>query len=109
MLDDGQAETGALGFAGTAFIDAVKTFGQARDMLCADAYTIILHGKLGAIRSVDPADLDVTVFWGVTDRIRHQIGQGAAYLIIAAADIRAGAFQRDLCLPADRACASCII
>jgi MATE family multidrug resistance protein len=35
MLDDGQAQAGTPGFAGTAAVHAVKTLGQARDVLGA--------------------------------------------------------------------------
>ena len=45
VLDDRQPETGTTGVSGTALIHAVKTFGQARQMLRRNARTIVCNRK----------------------------------------------------------------
>ena len=40
------------------FIHAVEAFGQARQMLLADAGPVVAHFKFGALFGAQPADVD---------------------------------------------------
>ena len=49
VLDDRQAQAGAAGVGVAARIDAVETFGQARQVLAVDADPRVLHAQVRAL------------------------------------------------------------
>src|SRR5579859_1242970 len=90
VLGDGQAEAGAAGFAGAGFIDAVKAFEEAGQMLGGDSGAEVTHIELdGALRAAGRgcshtagAEFDAaagpSVFHGVVDEVGEYLVDGFA-------------------------------
>ena len=80
VLDDGETESGASGFARPGLVDPIKTFRQPRQMLGLDAGSVVFDAQLQAVAPCRPADTDLGTFGGVLDRVEDEIGEGAAQL-----------------------------
>lgn len=78
MLDDGQSQSGAAGFARTTAIDPVEAFGQARQVLCGNADAGIGHDKLAATLMDSPDQIDFAARRGIAYGVSCQIAEGAA-------------------------------
>src|SRR5690606_23831335 len=74
VLDDREAQTRAAHRARTAWIDAIETFGEARDVLGRDADAGVAHGQMSALPVDPPAHFDLAFAWRVLHRVGHQIG-----------------------------------
>src|SRR5207302_9059923 len=59
VLDDGQAQSRAAGFARAAAIDPVEALGQARQMLRRDAGARVLDREGGALGPLVPDEADL--------------------------------------------------
>jgi len=81
MLDDRQAQSGAAGFPRTAAVHAVKTLGQAAQVLGGNARSGIGHGKNHtAISPLADPDRDVAAGRGVAHGVADQVAHGAEQL-----------------------------
>src|SRR3989338_4711919 len=98
MLDDGQPQPGAAGFARAAAVDAVETFGEARDVLRFDADAGVLYAKHGFLVAQLPTQPDFAAFRRVADGVIDQIAEGAMQFILVAAQVNRGVdiFDQDL-------------
>src|ERR1700733_11062430 len=73
VLDDGQAQPGAAQLPRSGVVDAIETFGQARQMLAWDALSLIAHGDprkpaAGTIRRNPHRALRLPVFDRIVDQ-----------------------------------------
>ena len=75
VLDDGQAQPRAAGFARAAAVDPVKAFGEAGDMLRFDADAAVLYAEHPFAFPFFPLQLDFTAFRGVADGIADQVAE----------------------------------
>src|SRR5690606_32891009 len=87
MLDDGQAEASALGFAGAAFIDAIEAFGEAGDVFGADADAAVLDRELRPVRGLLPLDVAVAAIRRVADGVGDEVAEGTEQLVGVAIDV----------------------
>jgi hypothetical protein len=88
VLDDGQAQARAAGFARTAAVDAVEALGQARQVLGAmpGPVSVTRTRRPPSARSRQPA-LDAPPARGVAHRVAQQVGHGAEQLGAGAGDL----------------------
>jgi len=76
VLDYRQAETGTARFARTAPVNAVKTFGQARQMLRINADAIVANAEPTApILAGFPCDLYAPAFRGIAHGIAGEVSE----------------------------------
>ena len=80
MFDDSQPETRATLLAGTARINTVKTLGQPRQMLAADADTGIAHFEMTTVRVHSPLHGNGTALRRVLDRVADEVGDDGVHL-----------------------------
>ena len=73
VLDDGEAEAGAAGFTGTAAIDPIEAFGQARDVLRLDADARVLNRENTAVFIGMPVNGDVSASRRVTNGVETRL------------------------------------
>ena len=82
VLGDGKAETGTSGFARAGFIDAIKAFEQAREMLRGDAGAEILDEKFDSVRNraraKDDSSAGSAVLQGIVDQVGKDLMDGFA-------------------------------
>src|ERR1019366_2456211 len=86
VLGDGEAESGAAGFAGAGLVDAVKALEEARKMLGRNAGAEILNIKFnpefdaafGGTRAEQNTSARAAVLHGVVDKIRKDLVDGFA-------------------------------
>src|SRR6267143_4224035 len=67
VLDDGQAEPRAAGFARAAAIDTVEALGQPRQVFRRDAGAGVLNREGGAVGALAPDEADLAAGRGVAD------------------------------------------
>ena len=87
VLDDRKPQAGSAGFARTAAIHPVETFGQARDVLCGNADTAVLHREHRLAVAFEPAQQDRAALRRIADRIAEQIAERAVQFIAVAEQV----------------------
>src|SRR5947209_1821729 len=104
MLDDGEAEAGAAGFAATRCVHAVEAFGDARQMLARNAAPMVGDrqnepGSLANRRNLNPRVLAIAA---IAHRIAEEIVDHLNQLRAIAAKWRqaVGNFDDELTLAA---------
>ena len=75
VFGDGQAETGASGFAGTGFVDAIEAFKQAGEMLGGDAGAEVRDKEFYGVGNGARAEDDPPPGWAVFEGIVDQVGK----------------------------------
>src|SRR6267143_1325294 len=96
VLDDGQAEARAAGFARAAAVDAVEALGEPRQMLRRDAGAGVLHREGGAVGSLAPGEAHLAAVRRVADGIADQVAERARQLGFRAEQVeRRPAFHQD--------------
>ena len=82
VLSDGESEAGASGFTGAGFIDPVKAFKQAPEVLGGDAGAEITNiefdAGLGSTRAQLDACTGAAVLHGVVDQVGKDLVDGFA-------------------------------
>ncbi len=80
VLDDGEAETGAAGFAGAGLVDAVEALEDAAEVLFGHARAEVLYVEFDGIferaRADDDAAAGGAVLHGVLDEVAEDLGHG---------------------------------
>ena len=84
VLHDREPEAGAAGIARTAVVDAVEALGEPRDVPRLDADAGVLHRDPALAVVVVPLDRDAAVARRVADRVRHEVRDRAAHLVLVA-------------------------
>src|SRR5712691_8621268 len=94
VLDDGQAQSRAAGFARAAAVDAVEALGQPRQMLRRDAGAGVLDGERRAAVVFPPMDGHFAAWRRVPDRVADEVAERAGELAFRAQQIHTrAAFQ----------------
>ncbi len=77
LLDDRQSQARPPGVAGTGLIHPIEPFRETGDMFGRDADARIVHRKNTFPPLFAPGQCDLSSRRGITDRIGHQIAEGA--------------------------------
>src|SRR6267143_2666291 len=84
VLDDGQAEARAAGFARAAAVDAVEALGQPRQVFRRDARAGVLDGERRPAVVFPPMDGHFAAWRRVPDRVADEVAERAGELAFRA-------------------------
>src|SRR4051794_32878904 len=88
MLDDGEAKPGSALGAAAAGVDAVKAFGEARDMFRGDAFALVAHPQVDGLALRRGGHGDPPAGEAIADGVADQIVENLEKLRPVARDER---------------------